>query len=134
MKSKNCFYSILCIILIAGCGPMATSNYPTTSNYPSGGYGSPTYGSPYNDDYYARRERDRLHDERERLREERRRLEREKENLALQNELHNSPQPLIHKEQCPHGFHETERKCSDSERKRGCKDIKMTGGLRCINR
>lgn len=38
------------------------------------------------------------------------------------------------KETCPAGFTPSERKCSDKERRNGCKDIRLPGGLGCVKR
>jgi len=142
MKSKqNLLQFIRCSLIslgfiLLGCGPLNTSNYPSSNypppSYPSGGYGNPNYGGNSNDDYYAKREQERLRDERQRLHNERLHLENERKRLELQNAHHN-PSPVA-KEHCPSGFHETDRKCTDKERKKGCKDIKMKNGLRCLNK
>lgn len=33
---------------------------------------------------------------------------------------------------CPSGFHVNERKCTDDERRRGCKDMRSPSGLTCV--
>lgn len=38
------------------------------------------------------------------------------------------------REQCPPGFSPSERKCSHEERRRGCKDMRLPGGLGCVHR
>lgn len=51
------------------------------------------------------------------------------------NEYHPpAPTPAPERERCPSGFSESERKCSTEERRRGCKDIRMPGGLGCVKR
>ena len=40
----------------------------------------------------------------------------------------------LSRETCPSGFKQSENKCSSEERRRGCKDIRMPGGLGCVNR
>lgn len=37
-------------------------------------------------------------------------------------------------ERCPSGFHPSEQKCSPEERRRGCKDMRLPGGLGCVRR
>ena len=37
-------------------------------------------------------------------------------------------------EHCPSGFQPSEQKCSQAERRNGCKDIRLPGGLGCVNR
>lgn len=37
-------------------------------------------------------------------------------------------------ERCPSGFQESEQRCSNEERRRGCKDIRLPGGLGCVKR
>lgn len=38
------------------------------------------------------------------------------------------------RETCPPGFQQSEQKCSPDERRRGCKDMRMPGGLGCVRR
>lgn len=83
-----------------------------------------SYGDRYNDDY---RERERLESEEERLREERRELERERERLSQEN-------ARASEERCPPGFVPGNHRCSDDERRRGCKDMRMPGGTTCNSR
>lgn len=44
------------------------------------------------------------------------------------------PPPVAVREQCPPGFSPSEQKCSPEERRRGCKDIRLPGGLGCVRR
>lgn len=37
-------------------------------------------------------------------------------------------------ERCPAGFQPSEQKCSQQERRNGCKDIRLPNGLGCVNR
>ena len=37
-------------------------------------------------------------------------------------------------EHCPSGFSPSEKKCSNEERRRGCKDMRLPGGLGCVRR
>jgi hypothetical protein len=103
--------------------------------YNSGGYNSgPSYNSGYDWDYEQRRrnERDRYEIERERRRveEERRRLNEERENVW------SAPAQAapVRRETCPSGFSPSENKCSVEERRRGCKDMRLPGGLGCVRR
>lgn len=117
--------------LFAGCAPLTDGGY-------GGGYNQP-YGSGYgHDDYYYERERRRLRDERrdaererDRAEEERRRLEEERRRLE---EARRQPPPPVVRESCPSGFRPSERRCSDAERKRGCRDLRTPGGLGCVSR
>jgi hypothetical protein len=38
------------------------------------------------------------------------------------------------RETCPSGFRPSEQKCSPEERRRGCKDMRLPGGLGCVKR
>ncbi len=129
-----------------GCADLNSPYYPPSS-YPSGGYNDPYYGGGYNDRYDDRRdryedrrererERERREDERRRIEEERRRIEEERDRYRNRPIVPIPPQaaPPPPREHCPSGFQETNDKCSSDERKRGCRDIKMPGGLRCIDR
>jgi hypothetical protein len=44
------------------------------------------------------------------------------------------PPPAAVREECPPGFRPSEQKCSPDERRRGCKDIRLPGGLGCVKR
>lgn len=94
------------------------------SPYYGGGYGYPSQGS------YDRRERERLERERERLEDERRRLEEERRR-EQQAPVYNRPP---REERCPAGFSPSEQKCSREERQRGCRDMRLPGGLGCVSR
>jgi hypothetical protein len=41
------------------------------------------------------------------------------------------PRPVEH---CPAGFSPSENKCSREERRRGCQDMRLPGGLGCVRR
>ncbi len=45
-----------------------------------------------------------------------------------------SNRPLQVREECPSGFRPSENKCSSEERRRGCKDMRLPGGLGCVKR
>lgn len=127
---------LISLLLVAGC---TNTNYPYT---PGTGY-----NDPYRyDDSYNYRDRDHYHDsyERRRAREERRRLEAERQRLEAERrrleearrkkKKHSKPHIKPKKETCPPGFRPSERKCTKKERKHGCKDIRLPGGLGCVNR
>jgi hypothetical protein len=40
------------------------------------------------------------------------------------------PQP----DRCPPGFSPSENKCSQDERRRGCRDMRLPSGLGCVSR
>lgn len=137
LLSAGCFVASGCAELDSGYG----------GNYPYGGGGG-SYGGPYGgygsyDDRHRDRyeyERDRAADERRRLEWERRRLEDERRRLEdeRRHDHYNppvyNPPPPPRQEQCPSGFHPTSRNCTSEERKkRGCKDIRVSPTLKCIN-
>lgn len=126
------------VVILAGCIDPNAGNYPPS--YPSSygtGYGS---GSSYGDPYYrerrdldherrqADRERRDLENERMRVENERRRIEEER---ARQ---YSPPPPPRRQESCPSGFSPSENKCSREERRRGCRDMRLPGGLGCVSR
>lgn len=37
-------------------------------------------------------------------------------------------------ERCPAGFQQSERKCTQEERRRGCKDVRLSNGIGCVKR
>ena len=37
-------------------------------------------------------------------------------------------------ERCPQGYQQSEQKCSNEERRRGCKDIRLDSGMGCVRR
>lgn len=43
-------------------------------------------------------------------------------------------QDSVSTETCPPGFTASEQKCSDKERRNGCKDIRLPSGLGCVKR
>ena len=113
---------------LVGCADL---DYPYNS-----GYNDPYDYNHHNDyDYYRdrnRREQREIDRERDRLEEDRRRLERERE-----HEYRAPPpvyQPPRREERCPSGFSPSENKCSPEERRRGCKDMRLPGGLGCVSR
>jgi hypothetical protein len=120
------------LMLIAGCAPLPGGGYP--SNYPTNSYPYPQ-GGTYDPYAYERdrRERERLERERDRLDDERRRLEDQRRELedAQRRPPPPPPRPVEH---CPAGFSPSENKCSREERRRGCQDMRLPGGLGCVRR
>lgn len=119
------------MLILSGCvDPYYNNSGYSGSNY--GGYNS-GYDSGYNDGYdNNRRERKDLERERRRLEDERRRLEDERRNN--QPVYRPPPPPPPAPERCPPGFSPSENKCSVEERRRGCKDMRLPGGLGCVHR
>ena len=100
--------------------------------YGNGGYGNGGYGNGgYNNN---RREQQELERERERLENERKRLQRERENVYRAPAAPPPPPPRQVFERCPAGFSPSERKCTQDERRRGCRDMRLPGGLGCVDR
>ena len=147
-RSIGCSIAFGALLFGTGCADLNSPYYPPSNNYPSGGYNDPYYGGGYNDRYDDRRdryedrrererERERREDERRRIEEERRRVEEERDRYRNRPPVMPLPQvapPPPPQERCPSGFQETNDKCSSAERKRGCRDIKMPSGRRCIDR
>lgn len=125
--------AVLGLLAAAGCADLGAGGY-----YPS----SPGYGGGYSpghyrdDNYYSRREYER---ERDRLEHERWELEQERR--AAERERHYAPPPPPppayrnppREEQCPAGFHLSTKRCTNEERRRGCKDIGLSNGRGCRN-
>ncbi len=88
------------------------------------------YRDDYRDDYRRQQE---LDDERYELERQRDALEREKDRLA-EDRRQQAQRPAPMAESCPAGFSPSEQKCSQDERRRGCKDIRLPGGLGCVRR
>ncbi len=127
---------LLASTALTGCNDLANP-YSPYSPAPSGGYYDPYYGGNRSgNDYRAEREAERAREarheyerERERLEEERRRLEEER-----RREAYRPPPPPPQQERCPSGFSPSENKCSKEERRRGCQDLRLPGGLGCVRR
>jgi hypothetical protein len=117
------------LFVLGGCGPIYPSNSPSYNG--GGGY----------DPYYERDRYERKHDwERER------REEHEREELAREHQRHEderrhwdndrvkpAPPPPPAKLNCPAGTHPSTHRCTNEERKRGCKDYGGTNGQGCSN-
>ena len=39
-----------------------------------------------------------------------------------------------YQDRCPQGYQQSEQKCSDEERRRGCKDVRLNSGIGCVRR
>ena len=127
--------SICSMLVLGSCAGLNDPNNPY-----GGGYSAPSYGY---DDYSYQRERDRQREERHELREDREQLEEDRRRLEEEQrrqwEAHHKPPIREHTqerppERCPSGFEPSERKCSPEERRRGCKDMRLPGGLGCVHR
>ena len=132
---------LLLSLSIAGCVPLDLSSsggpYSGTTGSSYDPYGN-TYGS---NDYYRQREEERIRDERRDLERERDRLDDERDRLERQREKQREREaqaraapPPPPREQCPSGFRPSSDKCTSSERKHGCKDIRTDSGLLCVSR
>ncbi len=136
----RCVFFLVSCVSVIGCAPINDPNNPYGYGRPYGSppppapyYGGAPYGGGYygNDPYYTREQRE-MERERKRLEDERRRLERERE---MQNRPTYSPPPSRPApERCPSGFSPSERKCTPEERRRGCRDMRLPGGLGCVSR
>ena len=138
---------ILCILLLTaliGCvdnpggprDPYYSGGYGYDRPYYGGGnynYGNNHYGN-YDQGYNDRKERHRLERERDRYEDERRRLEEERRRRERDDNKYRPVQRPIVRETCPSGFSPSERKCSVEERRRGCQDMRLPGGLGCVKR
>jgi hypothetical protein len=124
-------FALVSILTLAGCTDI---NSPYSDPY--GGYGDPYYGS--NDDYYRRREWERTRRERHELERERDRIDAERRRLEdeRRDTYRSPPPPPVPRvqERCPAGFSPSERKCTNEERRHGCKDMRLPGGLGCVHR
>lgn len=127
---------LFALILSAGCAEFANSgggpssgrynSYP--NSYPNNSYNS---GRDYRYERELDREREELDRERQELEEERRRINQERKRATPPP----APQPPTPPpERCPAGFSPSENKCSKAERREGCKDIRLPGGLGCVSR
>lgn len=85
------------------------------------------------DDYDYRREQERREEERREheLEQERRRNDELRQQLEREKREQESS---YRREQCPQGFEPGNHRCSDAERKKGCKDMKLRDGTTCNSR
>jgi hypothetical protein len=128
METKTIKIAIaLGICSLAGC---AEIDRPYYDRYP--------YRSAYWDDYNY----DRYYYDRD-LRREREALERSRAAYDRERRYHRGrygypgvfgAPPVSRSQNCPPGFRPSENKCSPSERRRGCKDIRLSSGLGCVSR
>lgn len=135
MKAQILFFLALGIF-ISACGPLNNTGYSSGSSYdPYPSYG---YGGYDRYDYERERMRDERRDlekDRNRLEKERRRLEEERLERERERQREQANRrPPERRESCPAGFHPSEQKCSKEERRRGCQDMRMPGGLGCVRR
>jgi hypothetical protein len=119
------------MVLLSACAGL---NDPYSSDpYGRDPYGSRGYDDYDRDDYYEKRRRDR---ERYELEQERRRIREEKEQLREERERERNRPPAYSQppkeDKCPSGWYPSDRKCSDKERKRGCKDMRNSSGTLCV--
>ena len=131
--SLGLFLAATCALTLSGCADLGDPYY---SPPPSSSYGGGYYGDPYyRDDYYRDRERDRIRREQRELDRERDRIEAERRRLEEErNNEYNRPPPPQRIERCPSGFTPSEQKCTPEERRRGCRDMRLPGGLGCVSR
>ena len=114
------------LALSSACVPGPYYGNSTSTPY---GYGNSS------DSYYYNRERERAEEERRELERERHRLEEERRRVEEERRRPTpTPPPPPAREQCPSGLSPSERRCSDKERQRGCRDIRLPGGLGCVSR
>jgi hypothetical protein len=131
------YSALITLAALSACAPLNSPYYPpngSSANYPN----QYPYGNQYpydqNNSQYEndRRERRELERERERLERERERLEEERNREASRPPPPPPPRPAP--ERCPSGFSPSEQKCSREERRRGCQDMRLPGGLGCVRR
>jgi hypothetical protein len=132
-----------CLSTLVGCAPIndpygapygggyAPPPPPPAPYYGGGYYGNPGY---YGNGPYDSRERRQLERERQRLEEERIRLERERQRDRYPTSPPPPPVARPTQDRCPAGFRPSENKCSNEERKRGCRDMRLPSGLGCVSR
>jgi hypothetical protein len=118
------------VAMLLGCD---TFNGPP-SPYGYGGYGAPPPPPPYYGDYERQREWEHQRHEQHELNEEREHLDEERRQLDAQR--NQPPPPPPHQSQtlhCPPGTHPSTHRCTNEERKRGCKDYGAANGQGCSN-
>lgn len=106
-----------------------STSYAQYPNYDRDGYGYDDYDRGYDRQRDVDRERADLERERRRLDYERGILDAQRDQ---QRDEYSKPAKVV--ETCPPGFSPSEQKCSKEERKRGCKDMRLPGGLGCVHR
>lgn len=131
----NCVIkTILGSFLLLSASNLLLATLSTAQPYDD--YNDRYYGDRYDEDYRdrARDERRDIEREQQRLEDARDRLDRERERLEDEKEQMHSKAPAPVAEHCPSGFSPSEQKCSPEERRRGCKDMRLPGGLGCVHR
>jgi len=132
MKNLN-----LVLFALLSCG-LGFSSFAPAALAQSGGYYEDDYPRRNHDRDYRDDYDDRLDEQREERREleyERRRLEAERRELQQERaRVTAAPTAEPAVERCPSGFQPSENKCSVEERRRGCKDMRLPGGLGCVRR
>jgi hypothetical protein len=126
----------LMVVISSGCTPVGGGDpYYGGANSPRPPYGSGPYYGRGGGWYDAqRREKKELKRERRELEKERNRLERERRRQIIPQRTP-IPRPTVKPvERCPAGYSPSEQKCSAKERTLGCKDMRLPGGLGCVNR
>jgi hypothetical protein len=51
-----------------------------------------------------------------------------------QQQVLNQQRPSAATDRCPPGFQPSEQKCTERERRAGCKDVRLPSGLGCVRR
>ncbi len=136
MRLKNIVFIALCTLLLSACLENNSGYYPDNGGtYRPSSYDR--YDSRYDSRYDYDREADRARWERDQLREERERLERERERQEQDQYNRPPPPPVIYQpapDGCQSGFRLRGSKCSDKERKNGCRDSRSrNGGQYCVS-
>jgi hypothetical protein len=143
LKVTQFSFLLTILALCTGCAELMDSNYgsnnpygynqPYPQNY--GGYGNGYQAPPPGYNSYDNNYQQQIRNQEAALAEERRRLQREREQLEAQ-QRHPAPPPpqTYRRESCPGGFRPSEQKCSPQERRKGCQDMRLPGGLGCVRR
>lgn len=130
--------SLISIFTLSGCVDLDDAYRSPSSQGRYDDYRRDGYNDRRNDwdRNSTRDERYRLEQERERAEAERRRLEDERRRAEEERRRDSwRPPPQVRvEEHCPSGFSPSEQKCSKEERRRGCRDMRLPGGLGCVSR
>lgn len=131
MKIKTSPFWVI-ILLLVSLAIFSSQALAEPYGYDSGfgGRDSRDRYDDYDDRRDIERERRELDRERDRLEYERSRIEAERH----REQPRYDPAPARVQERCPSGFSPSENKCSQEERRRGCKDMRLPGGLGCVKR
>lgn len=137
MKKINIAVLILCTVATSTAfAHPGYENYDSNYDYNRDGYYDThaRYDADRDRDYsgeHGRHDRER---ERKRLEEERRDLDAERQRLNYERNNVLSGVTSKVQQNCPAGYTPSENKCSPAERKHGCKDVRLSGGLGCVKR